>query len=76
MSADPFPIENRAGLPPAAFAALAAEVRRHRSVKHAFDWLLGLTPPVPPADCVAQDEFSHDVLFPHPGPNWLVYDCT
>ena len=71
-----FPIENRAGLPDAAFAELAAVVARHTSMKHAFDWLLGMTPPVPPADVVAQDEFSHDALFPYPSGCWLVYDCT
>ncbi len=71
-----FPVENRANLPAGEFAALAAAVATHRSVKHALDWLLGMTPPVPPADMVTQDEFSHDVLFAYPPGNWLVYDCT
>ncbi len=76
MSADPFPVENRAALPADAFAALAAAVATHHSVEHALDGHLGMTPPVPPADMVTQDEYSHDVLFPHPGGRWLVYDCT
>jgi hypothetical protein len=72
----PYPVENRANLPAEEFAALAAAVAAHRSVKHALDWLLGMTPPVPPADLVTQDEFSHDVLFAYPTGCWLVYDCT
>lgn len=71
-----FPIENRAGLPDAQFAELAAVVSGHRSMKHAFDWLLGMSPPVAPADCIAQDEFSHDIPFSYPPGCWLVYDCT
>lgn len=72
----PFPIENRANLPADRFAELAAVVAGQSSVKHALDWLLGMTPQVVPADVVAQDEFSHDVLFPYPEGCWLVYDCT
>lgn len=66
-----FPVENRAGLPDPAFAALAAEVAGHTSVKKALDRWLGRAPP----DVTAQDEFSHDVVFltPH---GWLAYDCT
>lgn len=75
-AAAPFPVENRAGLSPEAFAGLAAVVARHTSVKHALDWLLGMTPRVLPDDALAQDEFSHDVLFPYPAGYWLVYDCT
>lgn len=74
--ANPFPIENRANLPPAEFSDLAAAVARHASIKHALDWSLGLSPPVAPADAIAQDEFSHDVLFPYRPDCWLVYDCT
>jgi hypothetical protein len=73
---EPFPVENRASLPPAAFAELSAVVSKHTSIKHALDWLLGMSPPVPPADALAQDEFSHDVAFPYPAGCWLVYDCT
>jgi hypothetical protein len=72
----PFPIENRANLPPAEFAGLAVTVAGHTSVKHALDWLLGMSPRVVPDDAVAQDEFSHDILFPYPAGFWLVYDCT
>ncbi|OWK44552.1 hypothetical protein [Fimbriiglobus ruber] len=72
----PFPIENRAALSEALFAPLAAIVGTHTSMKHAFDWLLGMTPQIVPADAVAQDEYSHDFLFPYPAGCWLVYDCT
>ena len=34
------------------------------------------TPPVAPPDCLAQDEFSHDVPFRHPDGFWVVYECT
>ena len=71
-----FPIDNRSGLPASEFAELEAIVSRQTSMKHAFDWLLGMTPQVAPADVIAQDEFNHDVLFPFPSGCWLVYDCT
>ena len=74
----PFPVENRAALPADRFAALAAAVAAHRSIKRALDWSLSQDPPVAPADVIAQDEFSHDVLVAYadaPG-CWLVYDCT
>jgi hypothetical protein len=71
-----FPIENRSCLAPAEFASLRERFATHTSVKHGLDWFLGMTPPVPPVDCVAQDEFSHDVIFPHPDGFWVVYECT
>ena len=70
------PVENRAGLPDADFAALARAVAGHRSMKHALDWLLGHAPPLDLTDMVTQDEFSHDFLVPYPGGLWLVYDST
>lgn len=74
--ADPFPIENRSSLADAAFVELRAVISRQTSVKHALDWFLGFTPPVAPTDCLAQDEFSHDVPFRHPDGFWVVYECT
>ena len=73
-----FPIENRANLPADRFAALSAALAGHRSIKRALDWSLSLSPPVAPADVLAQDEYSHDVLMPliDPPGAWLVYDCT
>lgn len=73
---DPFPIENRANLPAAAFAELARTVAGHSSIKHALYWLLAMVPPAVPADAIAQDEFSHDIPFPYPAGCWLVYECT
>ena len=71
-----FPVENRSSISPEAFAAVRGRVSSHTSIKHALDWFLGLTPPVPPVDCLAQDEFSHDLMFPHPDGFWVVYECT
>lgn len=73
---DSFPVENRSSLSAEAFAALRPRLGSHTSVKHALDWFLGMSPPVPPADCLAQDEFSHDVPFRHPDGFWVVYECT
>jgi hypothetical protein len=72
----PVPVENRAELPAADFAALAEVVSAHRSMKHALDWALGRRPPLALADRVTQDEFSHDFLVAYPGGLWLVYDST
>ena len=70
------PVENRAGLPEADFAALEEVVSGQRSMKHVLDWALGRRPPLALADMVTQDEFSHDFLVPYPGGLWLVYDST
>jgi hypothetical protein len=71
----PFPVENRACLPIAAFDRLASVLAGQRSIKQALDWLLSHQPPIAPADIVTQDEFSHDILVPYIG-SWLVYDST
>lgn len=71
-----FPIENRAGLSADVFSPLRERFEQHTSVKHGLDWFLGMRPPVPPVDCLAQDEFSHDVMFTHPEGFWIVYECT
>ena len=76
IMASEFPIENRACLSEAAFAEISRVVEKQTSMKHAFDWLLGMSPQVAPVDVIAQDEFSHDILFRYPGENWLVYECT
>lgn len=67
---------NKANLPAAEAAALAALVTGHRSVKHALDWFLGQSPPVAPEDVLGQDEFSFDLLFPLDGGRYLVYDVS
>ena len=72
----PVPVENRAELPEADFAALARVVSAHRSMKHVLDWALGRRPPLALADMVTQDEFSHDFLVEYPGGLWLAYDST
>ena len=73
---NPFPVENRSALAAAEFEAIAAEVRGHRSVKNAVDWMAQCDPPMVAAGIVAQDEFSHDFLFQHASGAWLVYDLT
>ena len=71
-----FSIENRAQFDAKRFSELSSIVERHTSIKHALDWLLGMSPPVAPVDAIAQDEYSHDVVFPYPLGCWIVYDCT
>jgi hypothetical protein len=73
---DAFPIENRSSLSAAVFDTLRPRLAAHTSIKHALDWFLAMTPPVAPVDCIAQDEFSHDVPFRHPDGYWVVYECT
>jgi hypothetical protein len=71
-----FPVENHSSLSDSAFGELRARLAGHTSIKHALVWFLSMTPPVPPVDCIAQDEFSHDVPFRHPDGYWVVYECT
>lgn len=71
-----FPIENRAGLPPEDFGAIAQALSSQCSIRHAIDWFARHNPPLVPADMVTQDEFSHDILVAYPGGLWLVYDST
>jgi hypothetical protein len=71
-----FPIENRAALPAAEYRDLVDTVSRHTSIKHGLDWVLDRSPPGRPIDVVAQDEFSHDVLFELSPDLWLAYSCT
>lgn len=72
------PVENRANLSAEQFASLAATLAGHRTIKRALDWSLSLDPPVAPADVIALDELSHDVLvgLTDPAGCWLAYDCT
>jgi hypothetical protein len=74
--ATPFPIENRSAIPDADFHLRFDSLRRHSSIKHGIDWVFGQTPPGRPIDVVAQDEFSHDVLFELSSDVWLAYSCT
>jgi len=71
-----FPIENRSTLSGSTSAELRTRLAGHTSIKHALDWFLAMTPPVAPVDCLAQDEYSHDVPFRHPAGCWVVYECT
>lgn len=69
-------LENRAGLPPERFAALAGTLAGQRSLRVALDWMLAQSPPLAFADLVAQDEFSSDALVPLPDGLWLAYDVS
>jgi hypothetical protein len=71
-----YPIDNFSSVSPERFQELKTRLLGQTSIKHALDWFLGMNPPVPPIDCLPQDEFSHDLLFPHPGGFWIVYECT
>ncbi|QVL33756.1 hypothetical protein KIH39_07570 [Telmatocola sphagniphila] len=73
---NPFPIENRAGLAEERFAPWRTLLRTQSSVKQILDWMFEHNPPLAPADLLAQDEFSHDLIVPVREGYWLVYDCT
>ena len=69
-------IENHAGLSEESLSALLAVVSKHQSLDQIFVWGRSQSPQVIPTDVVKQDEFTHDVLVPVPGGNWLVYGTT
>ncbi len=74
---DPIPVFNFARWNESAFEEFQNRVISHTSIRHAMDWLLPLLPKDSPIDVIAQDEFSHDLLFPSPTSNdWFVYECT
>lgn len=70
------PVEDRAGLPPAARAEIEALVQSHRGLDDLVRWGRAEEPPVRIAEVVVQDELSHDVLVPFRGALWLVYETT
>ncbi|MGL4555346.1 MAG: hypothetical protein ACRC33_29615 [Gemmataceae bacterium] len=67
------PVENRAGLSAEAFAPLEAALREQSSMRRAMAWWFAHQPPLSPAGMITQDEFSYDLLIPHPGGLVLSY---
>ena len=56
--------------------AIAAELRGQRTLEDVVRWGLARDPPLVVAEVVVQDEYTHDVVMPHPSGVWLVYDTT
>jgi hypothetical protein len=69
-------LEDRAGLAPAARAALDADTARHVTLADVIRWGLGQEPQRIVADVVVQDEYTHDIVVPLADPLHLVYDTT
>ena len=51
-------------------------VRSHHGLKTVLDWCLRQKPPITNTAVVTQDEFTHDLIVPHPSGLYLVYDST
>jgi hypothetical protein len=69
-------IANRANLSPAAHAALGRELPEHHTLLEAVEWSSRQQPPLPVAEVVTQDEFTHDVIIPWRDGLVLVYGVT
>lgn len=70
------PVENRTNLPDAAFDALRRELETQHTMERALAWFFAQDPPLVPADLVAQDEFSYDLLVPYRDGLYLSYDTN
>ena len=69
-------LDDRAGLVPAAYAALDAATARHVTLADVIRWGLAETPQRIVVEVVVQDEYTHDVIVPLADPLHLVYDTT
>lgn len=69
-------VENRAGLAPADFDRLHAELAAQTSMQRVLTWFSAQTPPLAADDLIAQDEFSHDLLVPLSEQTYLSYDTS
>ena len=56
--------------------ALRRLIAPQKSLEDVVRWGLAQSPPILIADVVVQDEYTHDVVLPHPRGVWLVYDTT
>lgn len=74
--ADTIPVANLAGLPATCFDPLTRELAGQTLMRLALIWFAAHLPPLAPEDLVAQDEFSYDLLVPHPGGVYLSYDTS
>jgi hypothetical protein len=57
-------------------ASLAAETASHRTLADVVRWGLAFNPPRMVCDVIKQDEFTQDVIVPHRGGRYLVYDTS
>lgn len=68
-------LEDRVGLAPDRYAALAGMVATQRTLEHVVRWGLAFEPPRLVCDVIVQDEYTHDVVQPYEE-LFLVYDTT
>lgn len=73
---EPVIVENRAHLESVAFESLRAVLSQHTTLERALGWFFAQLPPLKPADLMAQDEFSYDLLVPLPDGLWLSYETS
>jgi hypothetical protein len=66
-------LDDQAGWPPAARAALAM---RHETLEQVTRWAFAQRPPLRLVEVVTQDEFTHDVVIALDDSLHLVYDTT
>lgn len=71
---EPFPIEDRVGLPPAALTSLRTAVASQNTLQSAVRWALARGYRL--LDVIDQDEFTRDVVFEMAPQQHLVYDAT
>ena len=68
------PIEDRAGLSPAALRDLRSAVAKQNTLQSAVRWAFAAGYQL--VDVVDQDEFTRDVVFQAGPQHFLVYDAT
>ncbi|MCA9592600.1 MAG: hypothetical protein KC776_04790 [Myxococcales bacterium] len=72
----PGALEVRTDISPELEGELRSLVLSQRTLEDVVRWGLGQTPPVMIRNVVVQDEYTHDVVVPHPSGVVLVYDTT
>jgi hypothetical protein len=70
------PVENRANLAAEIFDPIRDILQTHHTMERALAWFFAQSPPLTPADLVAQDEFSYDLLVPYRDGLYLSYDTS
>ena len=69
-------IEDRAGLSEERVRDVERQVGTHGTLHDVVVWGLAQRPPRVVVDVVVQDEYTHDVVIPHEGGTYLVFDTT
>jgi hypothetical protein len=72
----PGALEIRSEVTPELEQELRSLVTRHRTLEDVVRWGLAQSPPALIANVVVQDEYTHDVVVPHPSGVVLAYDTT